>query len=66
MTTVTLDDLNKRVTALEKTISALLEQQPSARDGWRSTVGLFAGDDVMKEVFKVGRPDSRGGTARQR
>ena len=47
--------LEKRVAALEREIAAL--QAGRAANGaksedWRSTIGMFTGDEVMKRVFE--------------
>ena len=54
MTKATIEDLDERVTALEKNLSELMQRPPADKTGWRSTIGLFAGDDVMKEIFELG------------
>ena len=51
--------LDQRVAVLEQEV-ALLSQQlssdaGSANKNWRSTLGMFAGDSVMKEVIEAGR-----------
>ena len=39
--------LEERVAALERQVAALLE---SRRTDWLSTVGMFSGDEVMKQI----------------
>lgn len=54
MSNMTLDD---RVTALEQTVAELMEKvllPPAAKD-WRSTIGVFAGNALMKEIDEEGR-----------
>ena len=49
--------LEKRVEALEKQVSTLLAAQTRhhrSKD-WHSLIGIFTGDDVMKQIFKEGR-----------
>jgi hypothetical protein len=49
--------LEERVALLEKTVAELLGRfggSPVRKD-WRSTVGMFAGDAVMKEIIQEGR-----------
>ena len=49
--------LEERVAALEETVALLLSQSDSvvAKKDWRSTLGLFADDPVMKEIDEEGR-----------
>ena len=49
--------LEERVAALEETVALLLSQSDSvvAKKNWRSTLGLFADDPVMKEIDEEGR-----------
>jgi hypothetical protein len=55
MSQLTLDD---RVAALEREVARLATLQnggrPASKD-WRSTLGMFAGDPVMKEIIEEGR-----------
>ena len=48
--------IDERVTALEQQV-ARLERHVAAspEKNWRSTVGMFAGDPVMKEIIDEGR-----------
>ena len=51
--------LDQRVAALEQEVARLSklqngERRASAKD-WRSTLGMFAGDPVMKEIIEEGR-----------
>jgi hypothetical protein len=51
--------LDERVSALEQEVARLSslhlgERQPPERD-WRSTLGMFAGDAIMKEIIEEGR-----------
>lgn len=52
----TIDD---RVAALEKQVAWLSQLQRDegevGDDEWRSTVGMFAGDPIMKEIIEEGR-----------
>ncbi len=57
MSQVTLESLSERVAALEKIISEMRQsplKPPRAKD-WRRTIGMFAGDEVMKEIFDAAR-----------
>lgn len=49
--------LEKRVAALEKKVAELTERilSPPVEKDWRSTVGMFAGDALMKEIDKEGQ-----------
>jgi hypothetical protein len=49
--------LEERVTALEKTVAQLLSQSDSGvvKKDWRSTLGMFADDPIMKEIDEEGR-----------
>jgi hypothetical protein len=51
--------LDERVAALEQEVARLAklhagERRPPERD-WRSTLGMFAGDPIMKEIIEEGR-----------
>jgi hypothetical protein len=49
--------LEERVAALEETVAQLLSQSGSgvAKKNWRSTLGMFADDPIMKEIDAEGR-----------
>ena len=49
--------LEERVAALEETVAQLLSQPDSvaAKKDWRSTLGMFADDPIMKEIDEEGR-----------
>jgi hypothetical protein len=49
--------LEERVAALEETVAQLVAQSDSVviRKDWRSTLGWFAGDPIMKEIDEEGR-----------
>ena len=49
--------LKERVAALEETVALLLSQSDSvvAKKDWRSTLGMFADDPIMKEIDEEGR-----------
>ena len=49
--------LEERVAALEETVAQLLSQSNSGvtRKDWRSTLGMFADDPIMKEIDAEGR-----------
>ena len=51
--------LDQRVTTLEQEVARLSqllpgEKQPQQKD-WRSTLGMFTGDPIMKEIIEEGR-----------
>lgn len=54
--TMTQQTLEDRVSAIEKTLAQLLEQIKSVdkEKDWRSTVGMFAADPVMKQIQEEG------------
>ena len=54
---MTLPTLEERVTALEETVAQLLSQSALAagKKDWRSTLGMFADDPVMREIDAEGR-----------
>lgn len=56
MASPTLENLEERVTALEKTLQELLhpQQRPRFKD-WRQAVGLFRGNDCMQQIDEAGR-----------
>jgi hypothetical protein len=51
--------LDERVAALEREVARLSQLLPGEsrppEKNWRSTVGMFAGDAVMKEIIEEGR-----------
>jgi len=49
--------LEERVVALEEIVAQLLSQPDSAvaMKDWRSTLGMFADDPIMKEIDEEGR-----------
>jgi len=53
------ETLEERVAALEQEVARLSrEVQPDAepgRDDWKSTVGMFANDPIMKEIDEEAR-----------
>jgi hypothetical protein len=56
MPATTLETLEQRLTALEKRVEQLLHppQRPRFKD-WRQAVGMFPGNDFMKQVDEAGR-----------
>ena len=54
---MTQPTLEERVAVLEKTVADLVGRfgRSPVRKDWRSTVGMFAGDAVMKEIIEEGR-----------
>ena len=57
MPAITLENLEQRLNALEKEVAQLRQaQQPRPRfKDWRQAVGMFPGDDAMKEIDEAGR-----------
>ena len=51
--------LDQRVAVLEQEVARLSNLQQSERrpqeKNWRSTLGMFAGDAIMKEIIEEGR-----------
>jgi hypothetical protein len=49
--------LEERVAALEETVALILSRSDSvvAKKDWRSTLGMFADDPIMKEIDQEGR-----------
>ena len=49
--------LEDRVGAIEKTLAQLLAQldSPDKKKDWRSTIGMFADDPVMRQIQKEGQ-----------
>ena len=51
--------LDERVAALEQEVARLAQVQHAGRPApdkdWRSTLGMFAGDPIMKEIIEEGR-----------
>ena len=49
--------LEQRVAALEKQMAELMERlmKPPPVKDWRSTIGMFANDPIMKEIQEEGR-----------
>lgn len=51
-----IDALTRRVTDLEQELAALKQQVVAGPvKDWRSTVGMFTGDEVMQAIFEEGR-----------
>jgi hypothetical protein len=49
--------LEHRLAALEQQVADLRTRIDTLNhpDQWRSTIGMFAGDEVMKRIFEEGR-----------
>ncbi len=49
--------LEERVSTLEKQVAQLMEKilSPPIEKDWRSTIGMFRNDPVMKEIDEEGR-----------
>jgi hypothetical protein len=57
MSSITLENLEQRLTALEKEVAQLRQDRqprPPFKD-WRQAVGLFPGNDFMKRIDEAGR-----------
>jgi hypothetical protein len=60
MSRPTLETLEERITVLENQVAQLSrrlrpgEKLPPEKD-WRSTLGMFANDPIMKEIIEEGR-----------
>ena len=54
---LTLESLAERVAVIEKILAEMrqAESRSSSFKDWRRTIGMFAGDEVMKEIFEAGR-----------
>jgi hypothetical protein len=52
-----VNGLEQRVAELERQVQELRRAINDVRDGkdWRRTVGMFAGDEVMREIIEEGR-----------
>jgi hypothetical protein len=52
-------NISERVAALEKQVAWLTQlhrdDSGAGGDDWRSTIGMFAGDPIMKEIIEEGR-----------
>ncbi len=57
MSTTTIENLEKRVSSLEKEVAELRQGQQSPRrfKDWRQAVGIFPGNDFMKQIDEAGR-----------
>ena len=56
MSATTLEILEQRLAALEKRFEEMLRPpQPQRFKDWRQAVGLFPGDDFMKQIDEAGR-----------
>jgi len=57
MSTITLENLELRLAALEKEMAQLRQAsqpRPCFKD-WRQAVGMFPGNDIMKQIDEAGR-----------
>jgi hypothetical protein len=57
MATITLENLEQGLAALEKEVAQLRQaQQPRPRfKDWRQAIGMFPGDDFMKQIDEADR-----------
>jgi hypothetical protein len=54
--TVTQQTLEDRVAALERQVADLTRNSTSAaQKDWRRTIGMFTGDEVMKQIIDEGK-----------
>ncbi len=49
--------LEERVAELERLVDELMHKsgRPAAEKNWRRTIGMFDGDEIMKEIIEEGR-----------
>ena len=51
--------IEERVSRLEQLVDQLVLAKPTSsqpsRDDWQKTIGMFAGDPVMKEIIEAGQ-----------
>jgi hypothetical protein len=54
---MTQPTLEERVAALEKLVVQIMAKLPPAEPAkdWRSTIGMFANDPIMKEIQEAGQ-----------
>ncbi len=54
---MTVTELEQRVAALERELNELKEslRKPPREKDWRSTAGMFTGDEVFAEMVREGR-----------
>jgi len=57
MSSLTLENLEQRLTALEKEVAQMrvAEQIPLRFKDWRKAIGMFPGNDSMKQIDEAGR-----------
>jgi hypothetical protein len=57
MSTITMENLEQRLAALEKEVAQLRQatQSRSSFKDWRQAVGMFPGNDFMKQIDEAGR-----------
>ena len=57
MSTITMENLEQRLAALEKEVAQLrgAKQPRTCFKDWRHAVGMFPGDDFMKQIDEAGR-----------
>ena len=49
------ETLEQRVAELERTVADLVSKSQKRDKDWRRTLGMFAGDEVMKQIDEEGR-----------
>ncbi|MBI1916618.1 MAG: hypothetical protein HYS12_18075 [Planctomycetes bacterium] len=57
MSQLTLESLSERVTAIEKILAEMRQARsgPSRFKDWRKAAGMFAGNELMKQIDELGR-----------
>lgn len=50
MSEITLENLAARVAALEKQVAEQATAKPARTKDWRRTIGMFAGNEFIKEL----------------
>jgi hypothetical protein len=50
-------NVEKRLSALERTVAELLQshRNPAKGKDWKRTIGMFSGNELMKEIDAAGR-----------
>jgi hypothetical protein len=50
-------NVEERIAALERTVAELVQSRQSGSrvKDWKRTVGMFSGNDLMKEIDEAGR-----------
>lgn len=51
MSSLTLEELYQRLTALERQVAEIYQRRTPPEKDWRSTLGMFTDDPGMRELF---------------